>query len=614
MARAARRVWPGKAEGGGPSGTVEGEWVLIPVAAVVGVLAGLGAAGFEILIEWGRWVFYAWLPEVLGEGMGLAVGGVLLLAVPAVGGLAVGLLGAALGGRGAGHGIPNVIESLARHEGRLSVRGGVYKAGASALTIGSGGSAGVEGPILQIGSTLASVIGRGFRLGAAHANTVLGCGAAAATAAIFNAPIAGVMFVLEVVLRDFTLKTFIPIVLAAFFGTAVARAVAEETGPVFLVAAEMQAYEFSLAEVLPYGVLGLGCGVLGLAFVKTLRAAERGARRMPVAGWLRPALGGLGLGVLGLGFVWVFGSPVSGQAAPAFFGNGYPVIDALLQPGTYTPGGVGGMTLTVWALGAVLGCKLVGTCLTLASGGSGGVLAPSLFLGACLGGVLGMGLEATGWFPGMSPATYALAGMAGVLAAVAHCPLAALLLVFEITQDYKVILPMMLVTIAATFVSQGLSADSIYRAWLRDRGVKFGRYADASLLHQLRVGQVELVESPSVRGDDPAQVLLDLADSYPLEDFVVSDDAGRYVGMVVGQDVRTTLLEREAVPLLIVGELMRTGLPTVTRGEAMDKALDKFAHHAVTSLAVVDGEGKVVGLLTRAGLMARYQAALDAEA
>ncbi|MEM6393448.1 MAG: chloride channel protein, partial [Planctomycetota bacterium] len=360
--------------------------------------------------------------------------------------------------------------------------------------------------------------------------------------------------------------------------------------------------------------------------------AGGGGGRWRVGGGLRPARGGLVLGFLGLGFVTVFGGPgaglvsgAGGAGGPAFFCNGYPVIDALLQPGTYGGAGdgamngpakqaSGGVMLTVWVLGAVLGCKLVGTCLTIASGGSGGVLAPSLFLGACLGGVLGMGLEATGWFPGMSPATYALAGMAGVLAAVAHCPLAALLLVFEITQDYKVILPMMLVTIAATFVSQGLSSDSIYRAWLRDRGVRFGRYADASLLHQLRVGQVELVESPSVRGDDPAQVLLDLADSYPLEDFVVSDDAGRYVGMVVGQDVRTTLLEREAVPLMIVGELMRTGLPTVTRGEAMDKALDKFAHHAVTSLAVVDGDGKVEGLLTRAGLMGRYQAALDAEA
>lgn len=586
--------------------------MLVPVAAVIGVLAGLGAVGFDLIISGAKRFFFTWLPGQWSGTLAHVWGGEawLILLLPAMGGLAVGLLRWALGGRGVGHGIPNVIEALAKERGRMSMRGALYKAGASALTIGSGGSAGVEGPILQIGATLASQVSALLRMGRQHASTILGCGAAAATAAIFNAPIAGVVFVLEVVLRDFTLKTFVPIVVSAVFGTAVAQAVAADTEAVFSVPDVLQLYEFQLTELVPYAILGVLCGLVGACFAWTLQSAERLNVRVKLPDLVKPALGGLGVGLLGVGYM-ALAWRVAGQDSPPFFGNGYIVIQQMLNPLTYP-------AQAAWAgaglMLALLGLKFLATCLTIGSGGSGGIIAPSLFMGASLGACFAMALQAAGLYGGSTPATFALAGMAGAIAATAHCPLAAFLLVFEVTRDYEVVLPMMLVAIFAMFASQVFGWESIYRSWLRKRGIRFGRFADASLLHRLDVSQVALIAPVTLHPEDPAQRLIDLAEECSVVDYVVVDEHDHYQGMVVGQDVRTTLLQREAIPLMIVGELMRTDLASITPGQRLDVVLDRFAAHDVTSLPVVDAQGQVQGLITRSALMTRYQQALDEEA
>ena len=596
------------------------EWYLIPLAAVVGSLMGLVAVGFDVLVEHSGHLFFG----VLGQRLSGAVGGggvalLLLIALPALGGLAVGLLSLLarpMAASSRGPGIPVVVEALARHEGNIPARAGLLRAGTSSLTLGSGGSAGVEGPIILIGSALASWLSRVLRVGREHRQTLVGCGAAAATAGIFNAPIAGVIFVLEVILRDFSLKTFMPIVVASVFGVATAQALLGQNEAVFGVSEALSASSaFSFAEMGHYAVLGVLCGLLGAGFHRALRLSDRAGQALKMPGWIKPALGGSLLGLLGVAFVLLFRQPVvNGYAPPTFFGNGYTVIEALLEPASYEadaehPGHLRQHGLAL--LAALLGLKLVGTCLTLGSGGSGGVIAPSLLLGATLGAGFAVACRNAGLFFGDTPAAYALAGMAGVIAAVAHCPLTAFLLVFEITGDYEVILPIMLVAILATTVAQQCVSDSIYSAMLRERGIRTGTHSDLTLLRRLRCADVPLARAVMVHPDDPAQKLIDLAADYAVVDYVVADDRGRCIGMVVGQDVRATLVRREAVPLMIVSELMRTNLPVASPAQTLDVVMEQFAQHDVASLAVVDDAGTTQGVITRARLMQTYQAALD---
>lgn len=619
------------------------DWFLIPLAAVIGAMGGAVAFGFEALVEFSGEFFYGFVHESGHPAARVAV----LLVLPAIGGLLVGLINSFILRKPPGHGIPEVVETVARGRDRLHARDGWAKAINSSLTIGSGGSAGVEGPIIHIGSTVGSVVAHLLGIGREHASVLIGAGAAATMAGIFNAPIAGVMFVLEVVLRDFSIKTFIPIVVASVFGTAVAQTFAHDTGAVFaltdVLGQAVEAHPFRLGEAVPYAALGLLCGLAGVALAASMRLSERLWQAAKLPRWVKPALGGLALGVLGLVFL-PLPDILPGYGPPPFYGNGYTIIRGLLNPLTYdsmttltdtvaggsAEGGVGIqlVRLTLPLLLAVLVCKLVGTCLTLGSGGSGGVMAPSLFLGAGLGAGLAMALQAVGFLDKSTPATYALAGMAGVIAATIHCPMTAFLMVFEITGDYRTILPIMLVATLATTSAQFLYRDSIYGAWLRERGISMGRFADMTLLRRLRVGDVPLSPAVTVGPDEPASRLVELATDYAASDFVVIESGGAggaggedeptqlggeveiYAGMVTADDLRSALVEREAVPLMIVAELMRTDLPTCGRGESLESVLDKFSRFEVASLAVVDDDGRVRGVMTRSRLLRQYQQAL----
>ncbi|MBI1368067.1 MAG: CBS domain-containing protein [Planctomycetes bacterium] len=583
------------------------DWYLIPLAAVIGSMSGVVALGFGNLVRFSETFFY----ENLG-GRNLRAEHVwLLLALPAVGGLAVGLIKSAFELPMVSHGIPDVMESLARQSGRMKARGGFFTAINSALTLGSGGSTGQEGPIVQIGSVLGSIAGQLLRVNKEHMSTLVGCGAAAGLAAIFNAPIAGVLLVLEVMLRDFSLKTFQPVVVATVFGTVTFQAIAGDNQALFHLSTEMQAYQFQFWEILPCLVLGVLCGMTGWGFTRALFSMEGlwGQWRWKKLVWLRPALGGLFLGCMGLLFVKINPYAVGQYRPPAFFANGYPVIETLMDPGSY--GAAGHVTLLFLVMAA--GFKLLGTSLTLGSGGSGGIFAPSLFIGATVGAAFGMALQATGIYPQASPAMYALAGMAGVLSAAVHCPLTAFILVFELTRDYKVILPVMLLAITATVVSQLLLRDSIYTLALREMGVKVGLISEAAVLRRLVAARVPMAKAVVVYPGDAVESLLTLAEIHNVDDFVVCDSDNQYIGMVLGDDLRTAMLQREALPLLIVAEMMRTDLPPVQPDETLDMVLDKFAECDCDSLTVTDpiGAVRLRGVITRSRVMRYYHHALN---
>ncbi|MBX3351575.1 MAG: chloride channel protein [Phycisphaeraceae bacterium] len=599
------------------------DWTMIILGAGAGVVTALGAIGFIELVH---------LFERLARNAQVGLPLLLLPLIPMLGALLTALL-VRYGAREAqGHGVPEVMDAVIRRQGKVRPRLAVVKSLASACTIGSGGSAGAEGPIVQIGAALGSGLAQLLKISREQATTLLGCGAAAGIASVFNAPIAGVFFVLEILLRDFSLKTFTPIVVASVFSAAVTQAVLGQNEAIFAAGDELQRYVFTLSELPSYVVLGLVCGAVAVAFAKTLYKSEDLFEKMRLHPLLKPVLGALLLGALGVAFMVTPGLH-GDEPIPAFFGNGYDSIRALLDPVSYTSatnhasgpsanrgihglgdaGFAGAIPVAMWALLLLCACKIVATSLTLGSGGSGGVFAPSLFIGAAAGAAFGVGLDHLGLLPeGGSPAAYALVGMAAVVAGTTHAPLTAMLMLFEITRDVYVLLPIMLAAVVSTVVAQLLARDSIYSLKLRRKGVRLGSAGDWTILRKLIASDADIVPGVAVNPDDPLSALITLAERYRLEDFVVVDKAGHYAGVVTGQDLRTALIEREALPLLVVSEVMRTDLPTVHPDEPLDSVMAKFSTHDAASLAVLsaDGSRKVEGVLTRSNLMSRYQRAL----
>jgi CIC family chloride channel protein len=335
-----------------------------------------------------------------------------------------------------------------QNEGRIRGRVPVVKSLASALCIGSGGSVGREGPIVQIGSAIGSTLGQVTRQAAGNTRLLVACGAAGGIGATFNAPIAGVFFGLELILRDWETRSFGLVVLSGVVATAVGRiafgAEAFLTLPAFTL---VSGWEYPL-----YALLGVIAAAVGITFIRVLYGMEDAADlvwRGP--GWLRPACGGVLLGLVLL-------------VLPQMHGVGYPVLEGAIH-GRYVVG----------ALLAFLVGKIVATSLTMAIGGSGGVFAPSLFIGAMLGSAFGVGAHDLLPSATAGAGAYGLVGMAAVFAAAARAPITAVLIVFELTGDYSIILPLMLAVVVATGLSRLLSEDTIYTLKLRRRGIDIDR-------------------------------------------------------------------------------------------------------------------------------------------
>lgn len=539
----------------------------------------------------------------------------MLILTPVIGMGLTGVIVQLFASEAKGHGVPQVMRALIKKKGVIRWPIGATKVVASILTVGSGGSAGTEGPIVQIGATLGSVFGRWFPFTRQHLPTLVGCGAAAGISSIFNAPIAGVFFVLEILLRDFSVKAFAPIVVASVFSAAVTQAVLGENVALFATPEQLHGYVFQIAELPSYVVLGLICGFIAVGFNKLLHLSEDLFDAWKVSPLIKPVVGGLALGVLGISFVLGLKQiSLDAPQIPAFFGNGYETITALLTPSAYDEAGL--ITHSFVILCALVVLKMVATSLTLASGGSGGVFAPSLFLGATGGAAFGLVLESIGFMPqGGSPAAYALVGMAAVVAGTTHATLTSILILFELTRDVYVLLPIMLAATVATIFASVIERDSIYSFKLRRAGVLLGASRDVSILRKIPVTSVPIEPLPDdpVFASDPLAKLVTLHANYHVPDFVVTEQDGTYIGMVTGKDMRTALIDREAIPLLLVAELLRQDLPVLRPDEMLDTVVDAFANLDVSSLCLVTGGAspKPIGLITRVNVMNRYRKALE---
>lgn len=585
------------------------------IGAVIGIMTALAAIGFAWTLErLEHWTEHLQFELQGDDGTRLW----LMPLIPMVGALITGLLVYFFARDAAGHGVPQVLDAIVRNGGNLKKRVGFVKILSSISTVGTGGSAGAEGPIVQAGAVIGSSLARRLGVERRHISTLVGCGAAAGISSIFNAPIAGVFFALEILLRDFSLKTFTPIVMASVFATAFTQVVLPSEEAIF--AFELSGYLFTLVELPSYMLLGLVCAIASWMFVTGLHIAEDSFNRVNLHRILRPVLGALLLGMLGMvGHRVCLSLDTSSlvptdSAVPVFFGNGYAMIRSLLDPSHFSAADI--TWTAIITLGLLVFAKIVATSCTLGSGGSGGVFAPSLFIGATVGGTFGLMLEMFGLIPsGGSPASYALVGMAAVVAGATFAPMTAILMLFELTREPRVLAPIMLAAIISTMFARMLMSDSIYTAKLRRAGIRIGTGRDLGILRHVPVASVKYAALPNepVYASDPLSKLITLHAHHNVPDFPVIDHEGRYLGMVTGHDMRSALIDREAIPLLLVAELMRTDIPTITANEHLDTVMDKFAKSDVSSLCLLDQFGQMnpVALITREHVMMRYHQVLD---
>jgi chloride channel protein, CIC family len=583
------------------------DWHLVLIAAVIGLVMGGVATGFILPLRWiEQWAEHA-EPRLLMW---------LIPTAPIIGALLASLVGQTLQRGESVPGVSTVIYAVHRKKSRIPLITAIRKWISSTLTIGSGGSAGAEGPIVTIGASIGSTIARWMRIDVQNTATLLGCGAAAGIASVFNAPIAGVFFVMEILLRDFSLRTFTPIVIASVVSSAWTRTILGSEAPLFLVDPTFfrDGYRFTVIDMPNYFLLGIACGLVAVAFIRALITTEAIFARMKAPALIKPAIGAAILGIIGLLYIFIF---TPNNLLPPFYGNGYPVIRNLMLPSFYVEyGEARGVLLLIVVLGVLIILKCLATVLTIGSGGSGGLFAPSLLIGAAVGGFFGQIVNSIGLFPAASPAHYALVGMAAMIAATSHAPLTGILLVYEVTLKYEIILPLMLTAVISTIVGRLLYKESVYTFKLAQLGIRIGAMSDLTILRRLYVHDVPLVPAVLVHTHDRAQKLLELSEKHLSADFVVVDDRDQYVGMVTRDDLAAALVYREAIPLLQVHELQRSDLPTVTNDETLDVVLDKFSTHDAHSLPVMEttpnGGGKLVrGLITRSRLMERYQEALS---
>lgn len=552
---------------------------LIASALVVGAGAGLAAVVFRWLVQTATLIFtgttdYAatighpanhWVPWL---------GGAFVIFAPAVGGLIYGPLVQRFAREARGHGVPEVMYAVARRGGHIPGRVAVVKALASAITIGSGGSVGREGPIVQIGSALGSTLGRITRMPESQLRTLVACGAAGGIAATFNAPIAGVFFALELILRDFATRSFAAVMLSSIMASVVGRAILGDHPflalPAFTVSRP--------SEYLLFAGLGLLAGVVGVLFSKVLYLIEDlcdWAWRGPE--WLRPAVGGLLLGLL------LF-------AMPQLYGVGYPVLEASVA-GKYT---IGFLLLLVVA-------KMVATSLTIGIGGSGGVFAPSLVIGAAFGAAAG---EAIGLvIPGLSgqAGTFALVGMAAVFAGATRAPITAGIILFELTGEYTIILPLLLAVIVATGISRLLSRDTIYTRKLSRRGVDL----IAPALPALQGATVSALMSPppsSIPGSQNARdAIARLAASHRRAAPVVGED-GSLIGVLTAADAAQALATDDEAISRTAAELSERITALATDDHVSD-VLDRVIGAEATDGVPVVLDGSLVGWLAPADVL-----------
>ncbi len=567
---------------------------LLVTAILVGIGAGLGTIIVRSLIEIITWFSFEWLPHFSRD-----IGKAFVVVVPTLGGLVVGILVYKYAREAKGHGVPEVMEAVALRGGRIRPVVAVIKSLASALTIGSGGSAGSEGPIVQIGASLGSTLGQALRLSDDRIRNLVACGAASGIAATFNTPIAGVIFALEVILGAFSVRYFSTVVISSVVASVIGRAVYGDL-PTFPLPVEYGVR--SIWEYAFYPILGILAALSGVAFVRGLYFFEEafdGWQGFPE--WAKPAVGGALLGLLALVYPGITG--LDWDIMPQVFGSGYDIIVSALNN-----------ELILSTVLILLLLKIVATSFTLGSGGSGGVFAPSLYMGAMLGTAFEIGLRQFFSDIVAPPGAYALVGMAAMFAASAHAPITAIIILGELTDDQRIVLPLMLAVIVATLVSRRLMrGQSIYTLKLTRRGVNIERGRDVDIMQGVLVKEVMASNVEVASIDMTIEELSDLFDFTHSHGFPVLDEQQRLWGIVTVSDLdRARPKELSPNTSLAAIATRRENLHIAYPDETIGDVLMRLGLRGLGRMPVVSRQNPyhLLGMVRRVDIISAYNLAV----
>ncbi|MFB6130310.1 MAG: chloride channel protein [Salinigranum sp.] len=610
----------------------DGLITLYLIATVVGIIAGFGAIAFRIAIWAAQLVFFdsvinpgnvefsmthlpswlggaslAWIPYLYGVLEALGPFRILLL--PAIGGLIVGLYIRATYPEVKGHGTERTLEAILVKGGQVRPSIAFHKTVASAIAIASGGSLGREGPIVQIGSAMGSYFSE--YADARYARSLVAAGGGAGIAATFNAPLTGIMFALEILLQETYIHSVMVVAIASVMATAVARPLLNFTplpgAQQFLVPVQFQIVN-PFVEYPLYIVLGIFVALIGTAEVHSLYGIEDRFDDLDVPGWVKPGIGGALLGVSVLVTAVAFHvNPI--DAGNWLFGVGYNTIHDSLT---------GQFTLVLLLVLMVM--KILGFSLSIGSGSSGGVFSPSLFIGAMFGGAYGLIVHALLPASTAGADAYALVAMAGVFAAAARAPLTSTLIVFELSGQYTIILPLLLVTvIGSEIANQLLTEGTIYTEPLKRMGYTVQNRRIGSI-EDLTPGDVMTTTVDTVRVGTPVQEAIERFRASDHHGMPIVDEDDRVVGMLTlsdlddvvsgtlfnafeSGDVEEALEIESAVTVEEIGSMNVVSSPANTTLLAV---IDQMETHGVGRIPIVDTEGHLLGIVTRSDILDAY--------
>lgn len=571
---------------------------LLPRERVLAAKGPLGIALMALGVGTGgalASVAFLWLIQNIGRLVEVAiamVGWPALVGSAILGGLVVGLIIHGFAREAKGHGVPEVMSAIALKGGRIRPRVVVVKGLASAITIATGGSAGREGPIVQVGAALGSTVGQWFRVSSNNQKTLVACGAAAGIAATFNAPIGGVFFALEVILGDWDGLSFGLITVSSVAGAALAHALVGDHPALAELAYTLK----TNWELVFYVALGIFMALGAQAYSRLLYATEDlfdNARRIPE--WVKPAIGGVLFALLGI-------------ALPATLGRGEDVVHAMLTG--RLPDQVSAWSLLSPALIFLLLAvgKILSTSLTIGSGGSGGIFFPGLYIGAALGGSFGVVANLVAPELTASPGAYALVGMGAFFAGMTHAPITGIIMLFEMTRDYRIILPLMLACVVASGLSRLFSRENIYTLKLFRQGIRMHRGKEVSILQSLTAADVMTARVDTVRDTDTIDSVIAAMQETHHTGFPVLDEQNLLVGIITLSDIRRSTLKGRLERR--VSEVMTRPVVAMPPQTNMNEVLRVMTERDIGRVPVVDlhENDRLIGMITRSDVLSGYNA------
>jgi CIC family chloride channel protein len=549
--------------------------ITLVLAGLAGFFGALGSLAFRQATEGMHWLFTGHFGAGLTESFARLPWWQRIL-VPTLGGAAAGWVLMITAHFVKQKRTSDYMEAVVIGDGILSARQSLLKSLSALFSISSGASIGREGPLVQLAAMLASALGRIARVSSPVLRLLVACGASAGIASAYNAPVSGALFVAEIVMGTTSMEVFGPLVCASVVSTLTVRQFLG-TDPLYTITHFVLS---SPAET--FVMLGLGCvcGLLSPLYLLMLRAVESWYSLWQAPPFLRLATGGLIVGTLA---VWY----------PQVCGNGYSSVNAVLH-GEWP-----------WReLAIVLVLKLIATSATFGSGAVGGVFTPTLFVGSSIGFLFGVVLQAAPALHGVQPSAFALVGMGAFLAAATRAPIMAIMLIFEITLDYEVILPLMLACVVAYYTARGFRVPGLYSETLRRKG----RWEFDSELRRMRVGDIMKTHPPSVQ---PEAAFDEICNRFALlrhNHLYVVDANGRFCGVISLHDIKRFLSNPDLARFVIARDVMREEFPSLGPDDFLTTVFERFAHHHGERVPVLAGDGsrRLLGSVSKADALLAF--------